>query len=213
MRTSLARSIGRPKRSVKMTKPDKPPLFTLPRTEVRLSFGVLRRNFSGRINSATDFVWSKLHPGRQMSSGGLAPDEPWRPTAARIDVLLPKAAPDMFADPRELLRTFELALPDSQKDLLIVLKLAVDEDLPLHVSWEQARDFYRQAFLPHRLAAAIVLHDPTRAGGRSPNPPHLHLLVPALTIGAGGWRGPTELARDDGHDFLVQKWRELRAAD
>jgi hypothetical protein len=72
-----------------------------------LTAGVLRREFSPRINSSAEFTRKKLHPA--VCAVDVPPAQQWNPTCHRSEVLLPAAAPDLLADGQWLLQHYERA--------------------------------------------------------------------------------------------------------
>lgn len=180
-----------------------PPLFTHA-PKHGLSFGVLRTRFSQRDNNPVSYIAEKLAP--VLPHGGH-----WQPTAARTDTLLPPSVPDLFLDPMVLATSYMSNLLPTQKDLLICLKMALDEDQPLHGGWERARAFAREALMAvHGLPVVLVLHDPAMSGRLRPNGPHIHALAFARRFAARGWAERSSLARDAAHDDLAEAWRQQR---
>jgi hypothetical protein len=166
-----------------------------------LGFGVLRTRYAGRDNDAVDFISRKLCPGVKDPIA-----KP--PTAARIDVLLPPAASDIFLDPLFLVRSFVDQLPQEQKDLVIALRVMPDPTRPLHEGWERARAYARDTLVnSHGLPVIMVLHDPSMCGHHDPNPPHIHIFALARRLALRGWAERSRLARDSAHDELAVAWQ------
>jgi hypothetical protein len=180
-----------------------PPLFTHA-PKHGLSFGVLRTRFSNRANDPASYIAEKLAP--VLPHGGH-----WQPTAARLDTLLPSGVPDLFLDPMVLAASYMSHLPSTQTDLLICLKMTLDEDQPLHGGWERARAFAREMLVAgHGLPVVLVLHDPAMSGRLRPNRPHIHALTFARRFAARGWAERSSLARDAAHNDLAEAWRQQR---
>jgi len=170
-----------------------------------LVFGVLRKSYAGRINSAAEFGWRKAHP--VPPSGGADPSL-WQPTAERVEVLLPTGAEDGLADPMTLLAQMDLHALDREKALLVYLTLPVGDVDRIHDGWERARAFVRDGFARDRgLAAMLALHAPGRIG--SSHPLHAHVLVvPRRAGGLGIAHGAydEELIRDGGQAIVEAMW-------
>ena len=183
-----------------------PFLYTLREIE-GLSFGVLRRNFSDRINVTPDWVLPKL--GRANSLDELTTKSRLR--EPRWDVLLPLGAPDMLYTPDVLCRQFEVEATELQKDLVIHCKLRITGSNPLHRWWEAARDFAWSVFVSsERLATIMVQHNPAATGYHDAAEPHIHVMVLTRRLGARGFEQTTELARDAAHQSLAQAWSATR---
>lgn len=166
-----------------------------------LSFGVLRTRFSDRDNDPASYIAEKLAP--VLPDGGH-----WKPTAARTDTLLPPGVPDLFLDPLALAASYMSNSLPAQKDLLICLKMTLDEDQPLHGGWERARSFAREVLVAaHGLPVVLILHDPAMSGQLRPNRPHIHAMAFARRFAARGWAERSSLARDEAHHGLAEAWR------
>lgn len=172
-----------------------------------LVFGVLRKTYGGRINTALEFGWRKAHP---VPPVGVADPSRWQPTAERVEVLLPTGADDALADPARLLGLMDECAVPHEKALLVYLTLPLIEADRIHTGWERARAFVRERFARDRgLAAMLVLHAPGRAG--SSNPLHAHvLIVPRAAGGLGIAHGPyhEELVHDGGQAIVETMWAE-----
>lgn len=170
-------------------------------------FGVLRKTYGGRQNSAVEFGWRKAHPIAPAGSPGVSP---WIVTAERIEVILPAGADDMLADPELLLRQMDAHAVDHEKALLVYLTLPLPDVDRLHVGWERCRAFVREHFARDRqLATVLVLHAPGRVG--SSNPLHCHcLIVPRHITGLGLAHGAydSDLLNDGGQAIVEAMWAE-----
>lgn len=185
-------------------------LFVLPAIEPDLTFGVLRRTFKQQKNDLVAYVHGKLHPIALPAKVG---ECDWSPTAARHEVLLPRGATDLLADPQVLAETFERhAVPD-QRDLAVVLKVTLAATRPLHEGWEAVRAFAGEALVrDHGLAVVIILHAPFLSGTRTPNPPHIHVVAPARKLTLAGFAAFCDIAKDGAHAPLAAKWAKHRPA-
>lgn len=173
--------------------PDAASIYTTP-VLPDLTVGVLRREFSSRINSSAEFTRKKLHPAVCDSDAPLAR---WNPSCHRTEVLLPAAAPDLLADPEWLMQHYERAELHDQPALLLAVKLTQLEPGPLHVHWERSREFARSEFVERRaLPVVLAMHIPSLSPSRKPAKPHVHVLVLARTLGEHGFGALEQL---DGH--------------
>lgn len=85
----------------------------------------LWRNYKGVLNDTEAFIGEKLHPASPVPW-------PWQPTAPRLDLLLPPAAPDLphgRPDPWALATSFEAAALPHQRDLLLSLRFELPQGL------------------------------------------------------------------------------------
>lgn len=183
-------------------------LFLNPDEEARADdyvYGVLRKNYADRVNSAEEFGRRKLRPVSNT-------DEPlWERTAERADVVLPPGVDDTYRDPRSLLAAVDAGAIDSEQALLTYVTLTFPDADRLHGDWERARAFAYQVLARERqLATLCIQHAPHRAG--SPNPPHVHLLiVPRKLSGLGLGAYDLEFCRDQGQRVIHKLWMAFRA--
>lgn len=175
-----------------------------------LIFGVLRRSYGDRTNSAAEFGRRKMQPilpvGDPLSS-------PWRTTAERIDVVLPLGTDDGLADAESILTGMDEHAVAHEKALLVYLTLPFRKGDRLHEGWERCRDFARQIARERGLASVLVLHSPGSAG--APHPPHCHLLVIPRTTRLGLRFGvyDDELTCDQGQAVIEAMWQRHIASD
>lgn len=169
-----------------------------------LTFGVLRKRYNDRENSAYEFGASKLQPVSPAAAGQAI-------TAARADVVLPHHAEDALANPFAFLAGCdELTLDPA---ILVYLSIAFPEAVRLHHAWEQARRFARVLADERDVASLVILHAPGLVS--SPNPPHAHLLIcprtgsSSLGLKYGGL--DRELICDKGADVLNKCWKAMSA--
>jgi len=166
-------------------------------------FGVLRKSYGGRTNSAAEFGRRKLQP---VAPPGDAMASPWPVTAERVDIVLPPDAPDTFADAQVLLEAMDQAAID--KPLLAYVTLPFPNAARLHRSWECARGFAAK-LAERQLACLLILHAPGRVG--SPNPVHAHLLIAPRAIGPLGMEHGTydhDLVHDSGQAVIEALWAQ-----
>ncbi len=115
-------------------------------------------------------------------------------------MLLPRAASDLLGEPRAPLETFERQPRSGRKDLAVVLKLELDEDMALHLGWERTRSFAHALFVvEHRLPVIMALHVPSQSGSRTPAAPHIHVMALAQTLGCHGFGSFCAIACDEAH--------------
>lgn len=172
-----------------------------------IAFGVLRSSYAGRANSAHEFGWRKAHP--VTPTRGVEVGD-WKPTAERIEVLLPKAADDALADPSVLLQQMDACALPWEKALLIYATLPLPDADRLHSAWEIVRAFVRERIVRDRgLPTMLVLYAPGRSG--SPNFPHAHACILPRAVGALGiGHGVYDqgLIHDGGQALIETMWRE-----
>ncbi|HEU4959996.1 MAG TPA: hypothetical protein VFT56_06270 [Sphingomonas sp.] len=176
-------------------------------SEAGLVFGVLRKQFGGRTNSAAEFARRKLQP---VAPPGDAEASPWPVTAVRAEVILPQRADDILADPQTLMQAMDQAAIEREKALLIYLTLPLADVDRLHDGWERVWAFVREQFARDRqLAVLMALHSPGQVN--SANPLHCHcLIVPRRLGGLGLAHGAydEELIRDAGQTIMEAAWAE-----
>ena len=183
-------------------------MFVVPPVRQDFIFGVLRRTYNGMRNDTVEFARSKLFPIAPPPSA--EPERAWQPTAARYEVLLPNAMPDVLVDPKLLTETYEKEAKPRQTDLAIVVKLVLPAKSAIHVVWELAREFARQSFVVELgLPAVLVLHAPGLSGMRNANPMHVHAIVLARQY-ENGFTEYSTIAHDAAHEPLAAKWGRMR---
>ena len=174
--------------------PDAAPIF-MTQVAQGLTLGILRREFSARINSAAEFTRKKLHPA--VCEADAPPAQQWSPTCHRHEVLLPAAAPDLLADPQWLLQHYERAELHDQLGLLLAVKVTQLHAGSLHGFWEQVREFARSEFVERRgLPTVLAMHVPSLSPSRAPAKTHVHVLVLARALNECGFGA---LEQIDGH--------------
>lgn len=112
-------------------------LFTNPNgpSESGVTFGVLRKHYAGRQNSALEFDWRKCHVGRQPDAADLSV---WSHNIERMEVILPSHADDMLTDPALLLGQMDATAAECEKALLVYVTLPLGDVERVHVGWERA---------------------------------------------------------------------------
>jgi hypothetical protein len=170
--------------------------------------GVLRRRYNDHDNDIVDFVRSKLHPIDPPKPG-----ERWRPTAARVEVLLPPGGiPDFLLDPQRLVELYADHLLDWQTGLACVIKLTARSP-SLNEGWERAREYARAAFCAGKkrrgLPVILAQHAPFLAGAEGVEP-HVHAIALARRVLPGGSFGGLdyEVTSDEG---LIPLYEEYKA--
>ncbi|MBO9510882.1 hypothetical protein [Erythrobacter sp. A6_0] len=173
-----------------------------------LVFGVLRKTFRGRTNTAHEFGFRKCHPG---ASSVNADRTHWAPNAEKVEVILPSQADDMLSDPDLLLHQVDKCAPLNEPGLLTYLTLPLSDADRLHVGWEKARSFAVTLASERDLASIVILHSPGSIGAAFPLHAHL-LVVPRVLNGLGLRHAPfdCELLRDEGQGILSELWDKHR---
>lgn len=165
--------------------PDAPPIY-MHRVMEGLTVGLLLKQFSGRINSASEYAWKKLHPVTPVP--GLSRPPEWGPNCHRFEVILPDAASDFLWDPRWIVEHYEQAELPGQNSLLLAVKITMRGDGTLHAFWERVRRFaHAELVQRRRLGVILALHVPCLSAAKSPGRPHVHLLAPVRTLGRLGF--------------------------
>ena len=174
------------------------------RTSNGFVFGVLRKTFRGRTNTAHEFGFRKTHLGSAFVN---ADRSNWAPNAEKVEVILPAKADDMLSDPDLLLRQVDACAPPNEAGLLTYLTLPLSNPERLHVEWEKARSFSVMLASERDLASIAILHSPGSVGAAFPLHAHL-LIVPRMLNGLGLRHAPfdSELLRDEGQLILSDLW-------
>ena len=186
-------------------------LFTNPGgpSETGLTFGVLRKVYGGRENSALEFGWRKCHVGRQSDKADLAV---WSHNIERMEVILPPRADDMLADPGLLLGQMDATAAEREKALLVYVTLPLADVERVHVGWERARGFARRIAQERDLASLLALHAPGRVN--APFGLHAHCLIVPRQIGGLGIRHglyDEDLIHDGGQAVIEGLWKDQLA--
>lgn len=171
-----------------------------------LVFGVLRKFYGGRANSALEFGWRKNHLGR---AGIGANFSDWSPNVERMEVILPEQADDMLGNPATLLQQMDVSAAECEKALLVQLTLPLGDVDRVHLGWERARAFAMRIARERHLATVLTLHGPGRVN--VPFPLHAHcLIVPRRITGLGLRHGlyDEHLIHDRGQAFVETMWSE-----
>lgn len=171
-----------------------------------LVFGVLRKTYAGRANSALEFGWRKNHLGGDYQDADFSA---WSPNIERMEVILPEDADDMLSDPATLLRQMDVSAAECEKALLVHLTLPLGGVDRVHVGWERARAFALRVAHERHLATVLTLHGPGRVN--VPFPLHAHcLIVPRRITGLGLRHGlyDEDLIHDGGQAVVETMWSE-----
>ncbi len=167
-------------------------------------FGVLRKTFRGRTNTAHEFGFRKTHLGSAFMNSDRAD---WAPNAEKVEVILPSRADDMLSDPDLLLREVDSCSPPNEAGLLTYLTLPLSDAERLHRGWEKARSFAVTLASERDLASVVILHSPGSIGAAFPL--HAHLLIVPRALNGLGLRHAafdSELLRDEGQGVLSDLW-------
>lgn len=167
-------------------------------------FGVLRKTFRGRTNSAHEFGFRKCHLGSAFVN---ADRSIWAPNAEKVEVILPARADDMLCDPDLLLRNVDACAPPNEAGLLTYLTLPLSDADRLHAGWEKARSFAVTLASERDIASIVILHSPGSIGAAFPLHAHL-LIIPRALNGFGLRHAPfdSELLQDAGQGILSNLW-------
>lgn len=179
-------------------------------SDLGLTFGVLRKHYNGRDNSALEFGWRKCHVGRQADQVDLTA---WTPNIERVEVILPPRADDMLSAPPVLLGQMDAHAAECEKALLVYVTLPLGDVERVHVGFERARAFARSLADERELASVLALHAPGRVN--APFPLHAHCLIVSRAITGLGLRHglyDEELIRDTGQAIVEDLWREQLAS-
>lgn len=187
-------------------------LYTNPAgpSEAGLTFGVLRKTYNGRENSAREFGWRKCHVGPNYAD---ADPLAWSPNVERVEVILPARADDMLADPALLLGHMDANAAENEKALLIYVTLPLGDVDRIHVGWERARAFARRLATERNLASVLALHAPGVVN--APFGLHAHcLVIPRAITGLGIRHGiyDEELTHDGGQAIVEAMWKDQMSA-
>jgi hypothetical protein len=170
--------------------------------------GVLRRTYNGRTNDVVEFTRSKLHPVDPPPAGN-----PWKPTAARAEVLLPPGGTsDLFLDPQTLVERYAEQLLPWQTSLLSLVKITLDL-ATLNEPWQIVHSWAVSSICRKRgLPVILVQHAPFLAGVEGARA-HLHALILCRRTAAGSnFAGlDFELTCDEGHPPLYRDFKAFAA--
>lgn len=175
-----------------------------------LVFGVLRKVYAGRNNSALEFGWRKSHVGQIAGAVELST---WSPNVERAEVILPADADDMLGDPAILLAQMDATAAECEKALLVYVTLPLGDVDRVHVGWERARAFAVRIARERELATFLTLHAPGRVN--SPFPLHAHCqIVPRRIsrLGLGHGLYDEDLIHDGGQSVVEAMWNEHLAS-
>lgn len=177
-------------------------------SEEGFTFGVLRKTYKGRTNSAYQFGYRKTHVGSDMRDTDMVK---WSPNVERVEVLLPREASDELNDPVTLLQQVDRCATSSETSLLTYLTVPASDCERVHIGWERAREFASWIARERDLAVLAIQHCPGLAG--SAFAPHQHLLIVPRIIGKFGLRHAVydhEILHDDGQALLHALWTDHR---
>lgn len=173
------------------------------------AFGVLRKTFGGRSNSAHEFGYRKAHMGPDFTGSD---QSNWSPNAERVEVILPSKADDFLSDPETLLRQIDSFAAPNEAALLTYWTLPLKDCERMHVAWERARSFATRIASERELASVVILHSPGAIGADFPLHSHV-LILPRRVGGLGIQHAPYDqpLVRDEGQTILSEMWESHRS--
>ncbi|WP_265562482.1 hypothetical protein [Sphingomicrobium arenosum] len=127
-------------------------------------------------------------------------------TAARVEVLLPEDAPEEYLDPDFLVRNYDAQAAADEGTVLVQVTMRFPEAFNLHGPYERCRRWLWKHYVEkRRLPIMVVLHAPHLKG--SSNPPHVHALVLARSLGRFGWgEKDLKLGTDRDRKASVSSW-------
>lgn len=150
----------------------------------------------GQRDGIAEWVRRKLKPG----------DHPRFGWAAKMEVLLPSAAPGDYADIEFLLDRFDDTLPPFESHIMVQVKIALDPAMPWHAGYEQVRAFARDHFAK-RFPVILIAHVPGTAGLEGYGN-HVHCIVLGRPLGIDGLGGTChKLCSDIGYGQAMEAWR------
>lgn len=171
------------------------------------TFGVLRKTFRGRTNTAHEFGFRKCHLGSAFVN---ADRSIWAPNVEKVEVILPARADDMLSDPDFLLHQADASSCPNEAGLLTYLTLPLADAERLHVGWERARSFAVRLARERDVASIVILHSPGSVGSAFPLHSHL-LIIPRVMKKAFALKHcafDSEILCDEGQGILSDLWDE-----
>lgn len=133
-------------------------------------------------------------------------------TAARVEALVPRDAPQDYADVDFLIRRYEETLSKGEATAYAQVTLRFGSDVPnLHYPYEVARAWLRDFYVEGRGVPLIaILHAPHMVG--SDNPAHVHAIIFPKRISRFGWAGAErDIASDVGNQAAFESWQAFKA--
>lgn len=145
---------------------------------------------------------------KRRPAGAEATDD----TAAKVEALVTRDAPQDYADPDFLVRRYEEKLSSEETTAYAQVTLRFDGDiLNLHHPWEVARSWLRSYYVDHDRGVPVVaiLHAPHLAG--SDNLVHCHAILLPKRLTRFGWGSmQRELTSDEGHRDAFASWQAYK---
>lgn len=133
-------------------------------------------------------------------------------TAAKVEVLLPRDAPEEYCDIDFLVRRYEEKLPPEESTAYAQVTLRFPDARNLHHPHEVARSWVRSFFVDGPdtgVPVVLAVHAPYLAGSQSPV--HCHALVLPYQLRWHGWgRAVAGLANDEGQARALASWTAFR---
>lgn len=170
-------------------------------------FGVLRKTFRGRTNSAHEFGFRKCHLGSTFVG---ADRSAWNPNAEKVEVILPAKADDVLSDPDVLLHQVDEFASPNEAGLLTYLTLPLGDVERIHIGWERARSYAVKLANLRNVASIVILHSPGSIGAAFPLHAHV-LIVPRVFLNGFGLRHGAfdrEILCDEGQAVLHGLWED-----
>jgi hypothetical protein len=146
---------------------------------------------------------------KRRPAGAEATDD----TAAYVEALVTRDAPQDYANPDFLVRRYEEKLSPGETTAYAQVTLRFSCDIQnLHHPWEVARSWLRSYYVDHDQGIPVIaiLHAPHLAG--SDRQVHVHGILFPKRLGRFGWGSmQRELASDTGHRAACASWQAYMA--
>ncbi|HZH98748.1 MAG TPA: hypothetical protein VEX38_07230 [Fimbriimonadaceae bacterium] len=165
------------------------------------------------------FYWAPAGEPRESIVGKIlrkrrpAGAEATEDTAAKVEALVTRDAPQDYADPNFLVKRYEEMLASEETTAYAQVTLRFDSEiLNLHHPWEVARAWLRSYYVDHNEGVPVlsILHAPYLAG--SDRPVHVHGIILPRRLGKFGWGSmQRELTSDAGHREAIASWKTHKA--
>lgn len=199
------------------------PRIALPAIEVTEKRGPELRAFYDGAGQFPDFGYARFYwtpgcgsresiQGRILKKRRPAGAESETDTAARVEALVTRDAPQDYADPDFLVRRYEDTLPMGETTAYAQVTLRFGSDVPnLHYPYEVARAWLREFYVEGRGVPLIaILHAPHLVGSDSPG--HVHGIIFPKRLSKLGFVGAErEIASDVGNREAFESWQAFKA--
>jgi hypothetical protein len=157
---------------------------------------------AGRRESILPRVLKKRRPA------GADSDED---TAAKVEPLLPRDAPEIYSDVDFLVGHYQDCLPLTESTAYAQVTLKFPDAPNAHSVYEASRSWVRNHFVDSStvgVPAILVLHAPYLAGSESPV--HAHALVLGMRLSRFGWSRAPDFSSDAAQQEALASWTAFR---